>query len=113
MKRLWQDYSLLWVMLIVCVVTSGLESVLTYSEMERTYRWHGDTLTMKDFWLGFIRQFSGRVAASVLVLIIFTVARAFYIYKGSPVSKDGPDERTALLKAIRDDVAGLRRPRDM
>lgn len=108
MKRLWRDYNLLWIMLIVFVVTLAIESVLGYKETATQYRWHGETLTMGEFWLGFVRQLCGRVAASVLVLIIFTVARAFFVYKGSPVSKDGPDERTALLKAIKDELTGRR-----
>src|SRR3712207_1353730 len=109
MKRLWRDYNLFWVMLLIFVVAVIIESVLEYRHLATQYRWHGEVLTMRDFWLGFVRTLSGRIAASVLVLIIFTVARAYLVYKGSSVSKDGPEERTALLKAIQDDVADLRK----
>ena len=108
MRRLWRDYSLLWGMLLLFVVAVALASVLEYRHLTTEYRWHGAVLTMGDFWLGFVRILAGRIAASVLVLIIFTVARAYLIYKGSSVSKDGPEERTARLKTIRDDLAALR-----
>ena len=111
MKRLWRDYSLLWVLLLVFLVMLGIESVLEYRHMATHYRWHGETLTLSDYWLGFVRIFAGRVAASVLVLVIFTLARAYFIYKGSPVSKDGPAERTAMLKAIQADITDLRQQR--
>ena len=111
MKRLWRDYNLLWVMLLIFVVTFALETVLGYDDLATHYRWHGEVMTAGDFWLGILRQLAGRVAASVLVLIIFTVARAYLIYKGSPVSKDGPEERTALLKAIQDAIVVPRKAR--
>ena len=72
MKRLWRDYSLLWVMLLIFVVTVAVESVLEYRHLATEYRQHGEVLSMGDFWLGFVRILSGRIAASVLVLIIFT-----------------------------------------
>jgi hydrogenase-4 membrane subunit HyfE len=111
MKRLWRDYNLLWVLLIIFVATLAIEGALSYREMSNMYRWHGEVLTMGRFWLGFIQQLAGRVAASVLVLIIFTVARAYFIFRGSPVSKDGPDERTDLLKTILAEITGQRRER--
>jgi hypothetical protein len=111
MKRLWRDYSLFWVMLLIFVVALTIEGVLEYRHMTTEYRWHGEALTRGTFWLSFVRILAGRIAASVLVLIIFTVSRAYFVYKGSSVSKDGPEERTALLKAIHDDIAELRNQR--
>ena len=111
MKRLWRDYNLLWVMLLIFIVAVVIEGVLEYRNMATQYRWHGEALTMGAFWLSFVRTLTGRIAASVLVLIIFTVARAYFVYKGSSVSKDGPEERHALLKAIQDDIAELRKQR--
>src|SRR5688500_18479056 len=83
MKRLWRDYTLFWVLLLIFAVAVSIESVLEYDHMRTAYRWHGEVLTMRDFWLGFARILGGRIAASVLVLIIFTVARAYFIYQGS------------------------------
>jgi hypothetical protein len=111
MKRQWRDYNLFWVMLLIFVVAVTIEGLLEYRQMATEYRWHGEVLTMSAYWLGFVRILAGRIAASVLVLIIFTVARAYLVYKGSSVSKDGPEARTALLKAIQDDIADLRRQR--
>lgn len=109
MKRLWRNDSLLWVMLLILVVMFIIESGLSYRETATMYRWHGEVMTMTDFWLGLLRQVAGRVAASVFVLIIFTVARAYLVYIGSPVSKDGPDERTALLRQIQQDIVDLQK----
>ena len=111
MKRLWRDYTLFWVLLLIFVVAVAIESVLEYRHLTTQYRWHGDVLSMRDYWSGFLRVLAGRIAASVLVLLVFTVTRAYFVYKGSPVSKDGPEERTALLKAIQDDIADLRKHR--
>ncbi len=111
MKRLWRDYSLFWVMLLIFMVAITIESVLEYRHMSTEYQWHGEMLSMSDFWLGFTRILAGRIAASVLVLIIFTVSRAYFVYKGSSVSKDGPEERKALLEAIQEDLADLRKER--
>ena len=111
MKRPWRDYSLFWVMLLIFVVALAIEGVLEYRHTSTEYRWHGEVLTMGTFWLSFARLLAGRIAASVLVLLIFTVARAHFVYKGSPVSKEGPEERTALLKTIQDDIAELRNQR--
>ncbi len=111
MKRLWRDYNLFWVMLLIFAVAVTIEGVLEYRHMATEYRWHGEVLAMGTFWLSFLRILSGRIAASVLVLIIFTVARAYLVYKGSSVSKDGPERRMALLEAIHEDIAELRKQR--
>ena len=111
MKRLWRDYNLFWVMILIFIVTLSIEGVLEYRYTASQYRWHGEVLSMGDFWLSFARLLAGRTAASVLVLIIFTVARAYFVYKGSPVSKEGPEERHALLRAIHDEVTDGRKQR--
>ena len=111
MKRLWRDYNLLWVLLLIFLIAVVVEGVLEYRHTASQYRWHGEVLSMGEFWLSFARLLAGRIAASVLVLIIFTVARAYFVYKGSPVSKDGPEERTALLKAIQDELTDGRKQR--
>lgn len=108
MTKLWRDYSLLWVMLVIFAATMAVESFLRYSQMETEYRWHHDILTMHAFWLSVVQQLAGRIAASILVLIVFTVLRAWFVYTGSPVSKDGSEERTSLLKIIRANVDDLR-----
>jgi hypothetical protein len=107
MRRVLRDYSLFWGMLLIFIVAIAIESVLDYRHLAHEYRWHGETLGMLDFWLSFARTLSGRVAASVLVLIIFTVARAKLIYRDSPVSKDGQEEMREILKRILHDVIWL------
>ncbi len=112
MQRLWRDYNLLWVMVLIFVVAVTTESLLEYRHMALEYHWHGAVLSLRAFWLGLLRILAGRIAASVLVLIIFTVARAYFVYKGSSVSKDGPEERRALLEAIQQDLTAVRNERE-
>jgi hypothetical protein len=93
MQRLWRDYTSFWVMLLIFAVAGTIEGVLESRHVANKYQWHGEVLTMGTFWLSFLRILSGRIAASVLVLIIFTMARAYLVSKGSSVSKDGPELR--------------------
>lgn len=107
MRRLLRDYSLFWGMLLIFVVAVAIESVLDYRYLAHEYRWHGEQLTMLDFWLGFVRSLSGRVAASALILLVFSWARARWVYRGSPVSKDHQDdirETLARLEIMQDAI---------